>query len=145
MSELSTPRIPPQIAHWNSRSLFAWAGIRIVEAHAGRATLELDVADHHRGGGGSEAVNGAIVAYACDCALGTASASTWEEDVRAQVTVSMNVNYLRLARAEKLLTVTAEVVERGRNLVFVGGELRAENGETCATCTGTYRLFRRRD
>jgi uncharacterized protein (TIGR00369 family) len=106
--------------------------------------LELDVEEHHRGGGGSEAVNGAIAAYAFDCALGTASASTWDDDVRAQVTVTMNVNYLRMARAERLLRLTAEVAQRGRSLVFVSGELLDENGETCATATGTYRLFRER-
>ena len=62
----------------------------------------------------------------------------------AQVTVTMNVNYLRMARAERVLRLTAEVAQRGRSLVFVGGELLDENGEACATATGTYRLFRAR-
>jgi uncharacterized protein (TIGR00369 family) len=141
VSELEASRIAERVSHWNGRPLFAWAGLRIVEAHGGHAVLELDVQDHHRGGGGSEAVNGAIAAYGFDCALGTASASTWDEGVRAQVTVTMNVNYLRMARAERSLKLTAEVTARGRSLVFVAGELLDEDGETCATATGTYRLF----
>lgn len=136
--------IAERVAHWNGRPLFEWAGIRIVEARDGRSVLELEVEPHHRGGGGSEAVNGAIVAYGFDCALGTASASTWDDTVRAQVTISMNVNYLRMAQAERSLRLTGEVVTRGRGIVFTAGELRDEHDGLCASATAAYRLFHHR-
>jgi uncharacterized protein (TIGR00369 family) len=136
--------IADRLAHWNNRPLFAWAGIEIIEALDGVSRVELKVEDHHRGGGGTEAVNGAICAYVLDCALGVACASSWDDGVQAQVTVTIDVHYLRMLQTESTLTGTGRVVQRGRTLVFVHGELLDESGEICATCMATYRLFRAR-
>lgn len=134
--------VAERLLGWTLRPIFQWAGLEIIHALDGEATVVLHVETHHRGGGGTSAINGAIAAYLFDCALGTASASVWGDDVSAQVTVTISVQYLRPMHAERLLTATSRVVRRGASLVFAAGEIRDEGGEVCATCTGIYRLFR---
>lgn len=133
--------VTERLRGWNGRPVFEWAGLEIVHALGGEATVILHEAAHHRGGGGSSAINGAIAAYLFDCSLGTASASVWGDDIVAQVTVTMSVQYLRPLHAERSLTAVARVVRRGTSLVFVEGELRDEAGNVCATCSAIYRLF----
>jgi uncharacterized protein (TIGR00369 family) len=126
------------------RQFFRWAGIRILEVGGGRAVTELEVADHHRGGGGTRAINGGIVAYMFDGTLGLAVGSTWDAGVRAQVTLTLTIHYLRRLDAERRVVCTAEVVRRGGQTVFVDGAIRDEGGRLAATCNGIYRLFRDR-
>lgn len=122
---------------------FRWAGIRLVKAEAGQSRLELDVREHHRGGGGTAAVNGGIVAYLFDGALGAAVRSIWDTGVISQVTITLNIQYLRMIRAEHTVVCEAQVVRQGRLTVFVRGDVTDEAGEICSSCTGIYRLLRK--
>lgn len=133
--------VTERLRGWNGRPVFEWAGLEIVHAVGGEATVILHVEAHHRGGGGSSAINGAIAAYLFDCSLGTASASLWGDDTVAQVTVTMSVQYLRPLHAERSVTAVARVVRRGASLVFVEGDLKDEADNVCATCSAIYRLF----
>lgn len=130
-----------EAARWG-REFFRWAGIRIREVGGGKAVTELEVADHHRGGGGTRAVNGGIMAYLFDGTLGLAVGSTWDPGVRGQVTVTLTIHYVRSLDVDGRVVCTAEVVRRGGQTVFVDGEIRDEAGRLAATCTGIYRLFR---
>jgi len=128
------------IAEWNARPFFRWPGFRVVEARDGQARVELLVEEHHRGGGGTRAVNGGIVAYLFDGLLGAAVFSS-RDDITGQVTVSLNITYLRMLEAERQVVGTARVISGGRNLVFAQGEVMDEHGNVCATCSGIYRIF----
>lgn len=108
----------------------------------GEAEVELGVEDHHRGGGGTEAVNGGIVAYLFDAAMGLAARSTWDEGVRGQVTVTMTVQYLTMLRAERRVRTVGRVVHRGGTTVFTEARAYDETGTVAARATGVYRLFR---
>jgi len=128
------------LAEWNAKPFYRWPGFRIVEAHAGQARVELDVQEHHRGGGGTRAINGGILAYMFDGLLGAAVFSS-REDIVGQVTVTLTIHYLRMLQAEHRVVGTARVVSGGRNLVFAEGEVMDEEGNVCATCTGVYRIY----
>ncbi|AUW93573.1 MAG: PaaI family thioesterase [Sulfobacillus thermotolerans] len=139
--ELPGFTVPPSEA--NGYPFFSWAGLRIVEAKGGKSTVELDVAHHHRGGGGTDAVNGGIMAYMFDELLGVAVRSAWTPGVIGQVTITLNIQYLKMVKANKIVTGHGRVTRQGATTVFVEGEILDEAGTICATCTGIYKLFRR--
>ena len=130
---------------WNEIDFFRWPGLRLMEAGDGIARVELRVEDHHRGGGGSPRhVNGGIVSYMFDGLLGAAVESTWDEGVRGQVTITLNVQFVDAIEAEHRIEGTARVLRRGGGLVFGEGQIFDENGKLGATCTGVYKLLRNR-
>jgi uncharacterized protein (TIGR00369 family) len=128
---------------WNAKPYTQWAGIRIVEASGGASLLELDVQDHHRGVGGTESINGAIIAYLHDILQGAAVRSAWDAAHLSLATISLNIQYLRLLNAEKLVTGRGRLVQRGGTVAYGESELLDEAGNVCSTSTGQFRLFRR--
>lgn len=134
-----------RIADWNDLDFLRWPGLRLVSAEDGVSRVELLVEDHHRGGGGSPtSVNGGIVSYMFDALCGSAVTSTWDERVMAQATVSLNISFLDAIEAEEIVAGEARVVRGGGSLVYCEGRVWDESGKTGATCTGIYRVFRRR-
>lgn len=131
-----------EFAHEYERRFFEWAGIEIAEAGGGRARLRMTVAPQHRGGGGTDAVNGGIAAYLFDGALGTAVRSTWDEGVIEQVTMTLTIQYLRPLRAQGAVTAEAWVTHRGRSAVYVTGEIRDDQDQPCMTAIGIFHLIR---
>jgi uncharacterized protein (TIGR00369 family) len=128
---------------WNEIDFFRWPGLKLIEAEKGVARVELNVEDHHRGGGGSPRhVNGGIVSYMFDGLLGAAVESTWDEGVIGQVTITLNVQFVDAVEAEHRIEGTARVLRRGGALVFGEGQVFDERGKLGATCTGVYKLFR---
>ncbi|MDY6820829.1 MAG: PaaI family thioesterase [Deferribacterota bacterium] len=126
----------------NQTPFFSWAGLKIIDAHNGEATIALEVQDHHRGGGGTEAINGGIVAYMFDGLLGMAIASKWGSDIIGQVTVSLNIEYLRMIQASTMVMGKGRVVQLTKTLAFAEGEVYDEKQVLCAKCTGIYKVFR---
>jgi uncharacterized protein (TIGR00369 family) len=125
---------------WNQGNFYKWAGLEIVEADAGEVRIVLHVQDHHRGGGGTKAINGGIVAYMFDALLGTCAGTVWDENTIGQVTVYMNIQYLAMLQADNQVVGVARVKKRGKTTVFMEAEVFDEAGEVCANCTGIYRL-----
>ena len=130
---------------WNEIDFFRWPGLKLIEAEKGVARVELNVEDHHRGGGGSPRhVNGGIVRYMFDGPLGAAVESVWDEGVIGQVTITLNVQFVDAIEAESRIEGVARVLRRGGGLVFGEGQIFDERGKLGATCTGVYKLFRNR-
>ncbi|WP_026998969.1 PaaI family thioesterase [Eisenibacter elegans] len=131
------------LARWNEYPFYKWAGLRIIEAHEGRATIALQVQDHHRGGGGTQAINGGIMAYLFDGLLGAAVVSVWDEGVIGQVTTSLNVQYISMLQATDEVLGKAQVIKKGKRVVFVDGEIYDAQGQLCARCQGAFQLRRK--
>ena len=130
---------------WTEIDFFRWPGLKLLESGDGVARVELAVEDHHRGGGGSPRhVNGGIVSYMFDGLLGAAVESTWDEGVVGQVTITLNVQFVDAIEAESRIEGSARVLRRGGALVFGEGQIFDESGRLGATCTGVYKLFRKR-
>jgi uncharacterized protein (TIGR00369 family) len=127
------------------RRYFQWAGIEVVSANQGQARVRMPVQPYHRGGGGTDAVNGGIAAYLFDGLLGAAVRSIWDEAVRGQVTMTLNIQYLSPLLVQEVVTAYGEVTHQGRTAVYVRGEIYDDRGLCAMTASGIYHLFRARE
>jgi uncharacterized protein (TIGR00369 family) len=123
------------------RQFFEWANIEVTDAANGWARGILHVQPHHRGGGGTDAVNGGIGAYMFDGLMGVAVRSTWDASIVGQVTVSLTVDYLRPLIASRQVVGQAWVDRRGRTTVFAHAELYTDAHDVAMRAHGIYRLF----
>ena len=113
-------------------------GMRLEAIEDGRAELvlpfrpELATMD--------DIVHGGAIASLIDTA---GMAATWSDDSEpeslAGSTVTLNVNYVAAARGQDL-TATAEVVKRGRNMVFSEVRVTEPDGRVVATGSVVQRL-----
>lgn len=90
------------------------------------------VAEHHLGGLGTRAVNGAVIAGLFDAALGVAG--TLQFPGQRAGTVELAIKLMRPA-FEAPLEVLAVAVRRSAHLAFTEAELHA-GGRRCASATG---------
>ena len=127
--------------HWNNKLYMQWAGLRMLEAKDGRSRLELTIEPHHRGGAGTEAVNGAILSYMHDIVQGAAIRSLLPPQENALATINLHIDYLELLRAERAITAVGKVVRLGRGVAFGESEVRDAGGRLCTRCVGTYRVL----
>ena len=131
---------------WNDTLLYSWMGLTFTDIDEdGWVVLELDVQKHHRGGGGTEAVNGAVIAYIFDLVGGVAIRAASEGKVKRQVTISLNMQYLELAAAKDKIYAKSRVIRMGGTLAFVESIMVTEDGDVCSRCTGQYRIFKPKD
>lgn len=128
---------------WADSTFFTWMGLEIIEAKADYAKLRLPVQEHHRGGGGTAAVNGGVLAYMLDGVMGVAVHSGSPPEIGGQVTLTLNLEYLDMASAGEEIIADAEVVRRGGSTVFVDGRVYNKEGKVACRGHGIYRLFRR--
>ena len=129
---------------WNKKAYMRWAGARVLLSEGGRSRVELQVQEHHRGATGGDAVNGAMLAYLHDVAQGAAIRSLLGSDVRAFVTLNLNVSYTALMMANKVLLCDGRAVRVGSAVAFGESDFRDERGEVCCHATGTFRILRNR-
>lgn len=129
---------------WDQTPFFQWMGMRVIEAADGRGRLVLDVQEHHRGGGGTVAVNGGVLAYMLDAVVGLAVHSSNPADTVGQVTLSLNVEYLAPMMVATQVIGEGEVVRRGGSMAFVDGRLYADDGSVACRAHAVLRIFRRR-
>ena len=127
--------------HWNNKLYMQWAGLRMLEAQDGRGRLELTIEPHHRGGAGTEAVNGAILSYMHDIVQGAAIRSLLPPQENALATINLHIDYLELLHAETAIVAVGKVVRLGRGVAFGESEVRDDAGRLCTRCVGTYRVL----
>ncbi|MAA73308.1 MAG: hypothetical protein CMN28_01200 [Salinisphaeraceae bacterium] len=128
---------------WAESTFFTWMGLEIVEARNDYAKLRLPVQPHHRGGGGTAAVNGGVLSYMLDGVMGVAVHSGNPPDIGGQVTLTLNLEFLDMATADTEILCEAEVIRRGGSTVFVDGRVYNNQGRVACRGHGIYRLFRR--
>lgn len=110
-------------------------GARIdLSAPSGEVRVTVDpIRHHHRGGLGTEAVNGVVIAGLFDLVVGiTGYLHVYGR--RAGV-AQLNVQYLRPVTGDRF-EVVGRPTRVGRNLVFAAAELIDERGAVCARCDG---------
>lgn len=128
---------------WNRQLYVDWVGARMVSLENGVSRIELRVADHHRGGAGTPAINGAILAYLHDIVQGAAVGSLVRPD-RAIATLNLNISYVSLTKVGNVLCGEGRVIRRGSAVAFAESEFRSEQGEVFCKATGTFRILRAR-
>ena len=110
-------------------------GIRVNLDDPRQPKVILDpVTDSHRGGIGSSAVNGAVIAAMFDLAIGLLGARFWTEGLAA--TATLNIQYIRPALADSV-TVIATCGEVTSKRIFGSAKLVAPDGTVFAQAQGT--------
>ncbi|MDQ2871156.1 MAG: PaaI family thioesterase [Acidobacteriota bacterium] len=127
---------------WNASPPMERLGARLVFERVDRVRAVLDpVQEYHRGGFGTDAVNGAVLAGLFDLVIGTVG---WlsRPDARS-ATVSLSMLFLRPTRGD-LVVAEARLLRAGMNLMFAAAEVSGEDGSVTARCDGTVALARGR-
>lgn len=127
-------------AVWNSSGPMERLGARLEFERVDRVRAVLDpVQSYHRGGIGSDAVNGAVLAGLFDLAIGTVG---WlaRPDTRS-ATVNLAMTFLRPTRGDRV-AVEARLLRAGTNLMFAAAEIFDGEGQVTARCDGTVAVAR---
>jgi uncharacterized protein (TIGR00369 family) len=124
------------MAHkWNDSQPMRQLGARLEFNRVDRVRAVMDpVMPYHRGGMGTDAVNGAVLAGLFDLAIGTVG---WlaRPDTRS-ATVTLAMTFLRPTRGDRI-AVEGRLLRGGTNLIFAAAEIFDAEGEVTARCDGT--------
>jgi acyl-coenzyme A thioesterase PaaI-like protein len=93
-----------------------------------------EVAEMHRGGVGTEAVNGAVIAMLVDLAIGLLGVNHYSEGMTA--TSNLNINYVRPLLAKKVIVRTEQTEVIGKR-IFGIARVMNEKEDVCAYATGS--------
>lgn len=136
---------------WDNHDFMLAQGLEVEMTAVGEAVVRLPkVLPSQRGGGGSDQVlNGGVIAYMFDGALGCAIASGLlaRPEARAidpqklvQSTINLDVTYLEAAAGDHF-EARAKLLRAGRSTAFAEGQLLDSGGRVCATARGIWRVF----
>ena len=127
---------------WNDSPPMRQLGARLEFERVDRVRAVIDpVMPYHRGGMGTEAVNGPVLAGLFDLVIGTVGWLT-RPDTRSG-TVSLAMTFLRPTRGNRIVA-EGRLLRTGTNLTFAAGEIFDGNGEVTARCDGTVAVARGR-
>jgi len=126
-------------------------GLEVEELDTGNVVVRLpQVLPTQRGGGGTEHVlNGGVVAYMFDGALGWSIISSLlampeAQDIDPselrQFTINLDITYLDAAIGDRF-EAHGQVVRASRSTAFAEGRFLDANGKVCATAKGIWRVF----
>lgn len=131
---------------------FEAQGLVVKDVGPGEVVVRLNhPRDDQRGGGGTSALNGGVIAYVFDGALGAAVTSLAveqfgidprNESAFGEATISLTINYVQPALGSTF-EAHGHAVRTGRTVAFAEGKLYDERGDVCATASGVWRLFLR--
>jgi len=125
---------------WNASPPMRQLGARLDFDRLDRVRAVIDpVMPYHRGGMGTEAVNGPVLAGLFDLVIGTVGWLTRPDTRSATVTLAMT--FLRPTRGDRV-TVEGRLLRAGMNLTFAAAEIFDERGEVTARCDGTVAVAR---
>ncbi len=136
---------------WNESPFMQAQGLTAEEITPGEVALHLAApTPAQRGAGGPpDAINGGVISYMFDGALGYAIVSAQLPALEAaglslasysQVTMNLDITYLAAAQGERFKAI-GRVLRAGRGTAFAEGELLNERGEVCASAKGIWRVF----
>ena len=144
-------RIAAYKKSWNDNPFLKAQGLEVEETGVGRAIVRLPKAlPTQRGGGGSDTViNGGVISYMFDGALGWAIISSLLDMPEAadidpfelrQFTINLDITFLNAAMGDSF-EARGNVVRISRTTAFAEGEFLDANGTVCATAKGIWRVF----
>jgi len=122
-------------AAWNASPPMLRLGARLDFERVDRVRAVIDpVEEFHRGGLGTEAVNGVVLAGLFDLVVGTVG---WLAHPNSRsATVNLSMTFLRPTRGDRVVA-EARLLRAGVNFVFVAAEITDGSGQVTARCDGT--------
>ena len=113
-------------------------GVRVHFPDADTIEAVLDpIRPEQRGGLGSDAVNGGVLAALFDLCIGASPATI--DPTRRTATVQLSMNFMRAVRGSRMVA-RGKVDRAGNTLLFCSSQVLDERGQVCATCTGMVRM-----
>jgi uncharacterized protein (TIGR00369 family) len=120
---------------WNASASMRHFGARLEFTRVDRVRAVIDpVRDVHRGGMGTEAVNGVVLAGLFDLVIGTVGWLT-RPDTRS-ATVNLAMSFFRPTRGDRVVA-EARLIRAGLNLIFAAAEIFDGEDRVSARCDGT--------
>jgi uncharacterized protein (TIGR00369 family) len=120
---------------WNASPSMKHFGAKLDFERVDRVRAVIDpVLDIHRGGLGTDAVNGVVLAGLFDLVVGTVGWLTRPDTRSATVTLAMS--FYRPTRGNRIVA-EARLIRAGMNLVFAAAEIFDGEGKATARCEGT--------
>ncbi len=139
MSDLSSAELASFAAVWNETAVLRWLGFRLAFPGDKRVIVLLsDVKPGHRGGKGTDAINGGVLAAMFDFAIGCCSVVS--PPLRRSATTQLSMSFERAVRGD-LAQCEAEVDRATKNLLFVSARIKDERGNICSRATGIVSLL----
>lgn len=141
MPPLSKPTLE-QLAHYaaafNQSETLKHFGVKV--GFPDTETVEVVLASvqpSQRGGLGSDAVNGGVLAAIFDLVIGCAAALV--DPTRRSATVQLSIHFMNPVRGDAV-KARAKVTKGGNTLVFASASIFDSTGTECAAATGMSRL-----
>jgi len=120
---------------WNASPAMRHFGARLEFTRVDRVRAVIDpVTPVHRGGLGTDAVNGVVLAGLFDLVIGTVGWLTRPDSRSA--TVNLAMSFFRPTRGDRI-AAEAWLIRAGMNLVFAAAEIGDGEGKVTARCDGT--------
>ncbi|MFN8671921.1 MAG: PaaI family thioesterase [Candidatus Sericytochromatia bacterium] len=120
--------------NWNNHISLKAMGVRLDLSDDLALKCFIDkVNDFHRGGMGTEAVNGAVLSALFDLTIGLVGYIN--SNNKRTGTVQMNINFLRPLKGNKVIA-EGKLIKKGKSLIFARAEVFDENNELCAFADG---------
>jgi acyl-coenzyme A thioesterase PaaI-like protein len=121
-------------AEWNEHPGMRHMGARLDLSSPGIVRAVVDpIEPEHRGGLGTEAVNGAVIAGIFDLVIGLCG--YLQTAGRRAGVAQLSIQFLRPVLGERF-DVVGRTTRAGKTLVFSFAELIDEQGVVCARCDG---------
>jgi acyl-coenzyme A thioesterase PaaI-like protein len=119
---------------WNKHPGMEHLGVRVDLSQQGEVRVDIDpIQPFHRGGLGTDAVNGAIISGVFDLVSGLAG---YLHTLGKKAGVAqLSIQFLRPVLGDRF-HVVGRPNRVGRNLVFTSAELLDDHGVVCARCDG---------
>ncbi len=119
---------------FNSSIQLKHSGIRVDLSNIAKPLVIIDeVQEYHKGGIGTEAVNGAVIAMLADLAIGLLGLAHYTEGMTG--TSNLSINYIKPLHAKKVIA-QAEQTEVVNKRIFGIVRVMNEKEEVCAYATG---------
>ncbi|MBN1210096.1 MAG: PaaI family thioesterase [Myxococcaceae bacterium] len=113
-------------------------GVRVAFPEGRKVVITLpEVRPEHRGGLGTTAVNGGIIAALFDLVIGCTPALL--DPTRRCATLQLSMNFLRPLTGDTVRG-EAEIDSHGKNTLFASARLLDAEGNVCARAQGVVRL-----
>lgn len=127
--------------HFNKSLTLQHFGVTVSFPSREMVLIRLDsIRPHHRGGLGTDAINGGVLAALFDLAIGCTPALV--NPTKRTATVQLSMSFERPVLGNSL-SVDAWIDKRGTQILFASARVRDESGEVCARCQGVVRLSTR--
>ena len=123
---------------FNQSATLAHFGMKVRFPNIDTVEVLLDpVRPEQRGGMGSDAINGGVLAAMFDLVIGCSPALV--DPTRRSATVQLSMNFMSAVRGDRI-SARAQITRAGEKLIFAAASIYDAQGLECASATGLSRL-----